>query len=209
MGRPHFSIASLLVVIGVLGIALAAFRNPSYLWANVTFSVAFAAIVLAIINTIYGRGANRAYWLGFALCGGTYFATCTAPGLREYLCPRLATEVIVDLLYPHVSPQPAPPPPQPQAGGMVVILPQGQVGWPGGMGVPAAPAPVSRWSAWSEPDRTNGDGYQIGTLSLVSSEAFRQIGHSLATLLVAVLGGTYARRRYEGATRDVPPEPDR
>jgi len=83
MRRPHFSIASLLVVIGVLGIALAAFRNPSYLWANVTFSVAFAAIVLAIINTIYGRSANRAYWLGFALRGGTYFATCTVPEMIQ------------------------------------------------------------------------------------------------------------------------------
>jgi hypothetical protein len=42
--------------------------------------------------------------------------------------------------------------------------------------VPQAPAPESRWSAWSEPDRTNGVGYPIGTVSLVGSEAFRQIG---------------------------------
>ncbi len=206
MDRPRFSIASLLVVIGVFGIALGAFRNPSYLWANVTFSVAFAAIVLAIINTIYGRGADRAYWLGFALCGGIYFATCTVPGIRDSLCPRLVTEVIFDLLYPHVSPQPPPPPPA-QPG--IVVIPQGQVGWQLGVRVPAPPVPVSRWSAWTEPDRTNGLGYPIGTINLVSSEAFRQIGHALATLMVAVMGGTYARRRVEGATRVMLPELDR
>jgi hypothetical protein len=207
MGRPHFSIASLLVVICVLGVALAAFRNPSYLWANVTFTVAFAAIVLAIINTIYGRGANRAYWLGFAVCGGTYFAICTVPGLRDSLNPRLATEVILDLLYLYVSPQPPPPPPQPQLG--MVMMMQGQIGGMAGIPAPAPPTLESRLSAWSEPDRTRGLGYPIGTVSLVSSEAFRQIGHSLATLLVAVLGGTYAQRRYERATRDLQPELDR
>ena len=36
----------------------------------------------------------------------------------------------------------------------------------------------------------------IGTVALCSSEAFRRIGHAMFTLLVAVLGGSYARRRY-------------
>jgi hypothetical protein len=204
MERPRFSIASLLVVIGVLGIALAAFRNPSYMWANITFTVAFAAIVLAIINTIHGRGACRAYWLGFALCGGTYFATCTVPGIRDSLCPRLATEMIFDCIYPHVSPPSGPDFPwaNTQAATQRARM--------RAMGIePAPPTFESRWSAWNEPDRTNGDGYQIGTVKLVSSEAFRQIGHALATLLVAVLGASYAQRRYERVTRDVPREPDR
>ena len=115
MRRPHFSIASLLAVIGILGVALAALVNPSYLWANVTFSMAFAAIVLAIINTVYGREARRAYWLGFSLCGGIYFAVCSVPSLRDSLCPRLATEAIFDFLYPHMAP------PMPTPSGMVTM----------------------------------------------------------------------------------------
>ena len=55
---------------------------------------------------------------------------------------------------------------------------------------------MSPWAAWTQPDRTVGVGYQIGSVSLGSSEAFRQIGHSMFTLLVAVLGGTFARHRY-------------
>src|SRR5262249_47811250 len=108
--RPRFSIASLLVVIGILGVALAALRNPSYLWANVTFTMAFASLVLAIVNPISGRAARRAYWLGFPVSGGAYFAVCSLPGLRDSVCPRLATEVIFDLLYPNMAP-PIPPAP--------------------------------------------------------------------------------------------------
>jgi len=71
--------------------------------------------------------------------------------------------------------------------------------------VAPAPAPESRWSIWNEPDRVVGVGYQIGTITLVSSDAFRQIGHSLVTILLAALGGLYARSRYASWTaRDMP-----
>jgi hypothetical protein len=199
MRRPRFSIASILAIIGIVGIALAAFRDPSYLWANATFSTAYAALVLAIINVLYSRGARRAYCAGFARCGWAFFAICSVPGLRESLCPRLVTEVIFDVLYPHVAPQPPPPAPGMARGpaGIMIQIPGQPGGAVGLVGMaPQAPAPESRWSAWSEPDRTNGVGYPIGTVFLVSSEAFRQIGHSMAALLVGVLGGVYARGRY-------------
>jgi hypothetical protein len=106
MPLPRFSIASLLAVIAILGVALAALRNPSHLWANVTFSVAFA---------------------------------------------------------------------------------------------------MSRLSAWNAPDRNYGVAYAIGSVSLVSSDAFRQTGHSLVTLLAEVLGGVYARSPYQSwAARETP-----
>jgi len=65
-----------------------------------------------------------------------------------------------------------------------------------GMAPSAPPALESRRSTWSEPDCTNGVGYAIGRDSLVTSEAFRQIGHSMAALLVGVPGGVYAQGRY-------------
>jgi hypothetical protein len=214
MQRPRFSIASLLVVIGILGVALAALRNPSYLWANVTFSLAFASLVVAIVNAVYGRSARRAYWLGFTVCGGAYFAVCSLPGLCQEVCPRLATEVIFDLLYPYMAPTVPPPPPVPPPSmtmGQMMNQMMGQARGGialRGMAMSAPPVPASSWSAWNEPDRSNGVGYQIGTVSLVSSEAFRQIGHSLATLLAGVLGGVYARSRHKvWAARDMPQEP--
>ena len=47
MRLPRFSIASILAVIAIFAVALAALRSPSYLWANVTFSLALCALVVA------------------------------------------------------------------------------------------------------------------------------------------------------------------
>jgi hypothetical protein len=224
MRLPRFSIANLLAVIGILGVALAALRNPSHMWANVTFSVAFATLIVAIVNAVYGRGEGRAYWLGFTLCGGAYFAVCWLPGLRDSLCPRLASEVLFDILYPNFGP-PAPaarPTPasrtpavtnQMQAAGKMSQI-QGRMASmrggdarnrAGGGTVARSQAQESRWTAWNKPDRIVDVGYRIGTVSLVSSDTFRQIGHSLVTILVAVLGGAYARSRYQAwGARDMP-----
>jgi hypothetical protein len=202
-----------LAIIGIVGVALAAFRDPSYLWANLTFSIAFAALIFAVINVLYDRGARRAYWVGFALCGWTYLTIYSVPGLHESLCPRLVTEVIFDLLYPQIAPQAPPPPVMAGAAARLMIQMPGQPSGAAGLiavGPPAPVAPESRWSAWSEADRSNGVGYPIGTVRLVSSEAFRQIGHSMAALLVGVLGGVYTRGRYRAwAMRDRAPEPGR
>jgi hypothetical protein len=211
--RFSFSIASGLAITGIVGVALAALRDPSYLWANVTFSITLTVLVLAVINALYGRGARRAHWLGFALCGWSYFMICSVPGLRDSLCPRPVTEVILDLLYPHVAPLAKLPPPAPGMAGNPSGLIIQMARQPGGefrlVGA-NPPAPASRWSAWSQPDRSNGVGYQIGTGALVSSEAFRQIGHSMVALLVGVLGGIYARGRCRvWATRNGSPEPGR
>src|SRR5271165_4104232 len=109
MRLPRYSIANLLALIAILAVALAALRRPSYLWANVTFSCALAAVVAAVLSAVYSRQAARAYWLGFSLCGGIYLSVCSMPGLRESVCPRLVTEVILDFLYPQLSPpQPTP-----------------------------------------------------------------------------------------------------
>jgi hypothetical protein len=211
MRLPRFSIASISAVIAIFAVALAALRSPSYLWANVTFSLALGALVVAIINVIYGRGAGRAYWLGFTLCGGIYLAICSFPGLHDSVCPRLVTEVVLDFLYPHLSPA------ETTSWGATLVVTTGTGNTGTGLQVmpgsptwhltrsQVSPSPrVPPWTAWTEPDRTIGVGYQIGTVSLNSSEAFRRIGHSMFTLLVAVLGGMFARHRYRISILDRP-----
>jgi hypothetical protein len=211
MKLPRFSIASILAVIAFVAVALAALRTPSNLWANVTSSLAMAALVGAIINVIYARGTVRAYWLGFSLCGGIYFSVCLVPGLRDSICPRLVTEVVLDLLYPHISAPTAPSPvlsigyttTVPLTGSVPTSL-QGVSAVNGSSvfvysnstTVTLPQLPTSQWAAWTEPDRRVGVGFPIGTVLLCSSEAFRRIGHSLFTLVAAVMGGTFARHRY-------------
>ncbi len=187
MRAARFSIGSLLAVIGILAVALAALRNPSYLWANAAFTAALAAVLAAVVSTVFGRGARRAYWLGFALFGGTYLAICSTPVLRDSVCPRLVTEPMLDMLYPFAAPDGARP-----------------IGGIPGMNMTPTPQP-SPWAAWTAPDRSIDFNYRIGSIRIGSPEAFRQIGHSLAALIVATLGGLFARNRYLVFARDGKP----
>jgi hypothetical protein len=142
--------------------------------------------------------------IGFLIAGGTYFAACFVPVVREAICVRLVTEPLLDLAYPVVAPTQPPPPATPAS--MAMYGSMMGAGGSRGMaqmmaamgGSPTAPAPPpSRWAAWTEPDRTIGVGFQIGTVNLVSSEAYRQIGHSLVVIVVGILGGFYARHRFD------------
>jgi hypothetical protein len=264
MRVTRFSIGSLLAVIAIVGVAMAALRNPSYLWANAAFTAALLAVVAAVVNAIVGKGARRAYWLGFALFGGVYLAVCSIPALRDSVCPHLVTEAIFDMVYPYTapaSPQPPPAPPYmatvlngatftvtPTPGAPTPVaprlppLPPGRSPFepdypesstpapaPPQFPAPVAPnvavgpapsggavqpaqfayyvqvqptSPTSPWAAWTAPDRSIGVGYQIGSINLVSSEAFRQIAHSLMALPVATLGGVFAGHRYQVSARD-------
>jgi hypothetical protein len=198
------------------------------------------AVLSAVINVIVGRGARRAYWLGFAIFGGAYLAICSTPAVRDAVCPRLVTEAIFDMIYPFTAPGTAQPPsstatiswvlpafnavPTPGSPNPAPVAPQWSPGWgsnvligPTNPGYAVQTAPTiawnttqlppqpNPWSAWTAPDRSIGVGFQIGSISLVSSEAFRQIGHSLSALLVATLGGVFARHRYHVSARDGQP----
>jgi hypothetical protein len=201
----RFSIARLAAIICLCGVGFAALHSPSYLWANAIFTAALVLLLIAAIRTVFDRGRSRAFATGFLIAGGTYFAACFVPVVREAICVRLVTEPLLDLTYPIVAPTQPPPPPTAASPGMYGGM-MGSSGssamammMMGGMGsTPPAPAPPpSRWSAWTEPDRTVGVGFQIGTVNLVSSEAYRQIGHSLAVIVVGILGGFYARHRFD------------
>jgi hypothetical protein len=107
----------------------------------------------------------------------------------------MVTKAIFDLLFPHVAPQHEPRPPAPAMAGDLAELIIQVAGQPGGVIrlVGAGPsAPASRWSARSEPDRSSGVGHPIGTVSLISSEAFRQIGHLISDA-ARLRGGRHLR----------------
>jgi hypothetical protein len=219
MRAPRFSIATLLTVIALSGVGLAALRSPSPLWASAIYTVAAVAIVAAASSAILGRGARRAYWLGFSLFGGAYFY------LTMGFNSHVVTEAMLDLLYPYAapqSPQPAPNPPTPfalrPAATAATSVSYGTNVWqqdsaaatvatPAAVAaLPAAPptfvpvsAPtVSAWEHWMQPDRRLGEFAPLDWYTArFSSVSFRQIGHSLAALLAATLGGVFVRWRYQ------------
>jgi hypothetical protein len=189
----RFSIKTLMVVIGLIAVAIAVLRNPSQLAASLTYTLAFASLVVAGVNAIcYGWGTHRAYCLGFLVCGGAYFAASAIPTLRE----NLATEAVFDLAFLSLNPAVPFVPPGPASMMPTAIsgLPLGVAGIGGGT-APLGSQPDSRWEFWTERDPMI-DG-SAGHIVLASSPAFRVVGHSVVTLFVAVFGGAYARRRYQ------------
>ncbi len=86
---------------------------------------------------------------------------------------------------------------------MVPVHPQPFAGIPGlNIAYDTATQPMRGCVDSKLPDRSFVFNNRIGSLGIGCSEAFRQIGHSFATLIVATLGGLFARSRYHVRVRD-------
>jgi hypothetical protein len=68
----RFTLKHLFIWTAVIALACVALRNASGLWVAVMFGLAFLAMAAAILLVIFRRGADRAYWIGFATFGWLY-----------------------------------------------------------------------------------------------------------------------------------------
>ena len=71
MVRPQFSLLQLVLLVGVVGIALAVVRLLSTMFGPWAFDVGLTPLILltALLIAIFGRGTFRAYVIGFYLSG--------------------------------------------------------------------------------------------------------------------------------------------
>lgn len=69
----RFSLKGLLSFIAVVSIACAALAKPSEFWAAMTGVMLFGCLFFALLAAIYGKPLHRAFWLGFAIIGWTWF----------------------------------------------------------------------------------------------------------------------------------------
>jgi hypothetical protein len=216
--KLRFSIARLVAVIVLCGVAFAATASPSNLWANATFTLALGVLVAGLVPLIVDRGRRRAFWFGFAVGGWAYFACAFGPWLADTVGPRLVTTAFLDIVYPHLVPaEPSPTPAMgggngimgmgPSSGGMGSMDMGAMMGAmgrrmlgrtvSGGMGGPP-PTQPTRWDRWTQLDRTpNSPTTRVGSMLLTSPVTFRTIGHSLFTLLIAYTTGVWARHRFD------------
>jgi hypothetical protein len=73
----RFSIRTLMAFVLVSAVGLAALRTAGDLSAGLLFLVALAAVGVAILGATFMRGAEQAWWIGFALfCGGYLTLAC-------------------------------------------------------------------------------------------------------------------------------------
>ena len=97
----RFSIAGLMGAVVVAAVCLAALRNASQAWSGAIFLLTRGVLGLAIINAIYRRGADRAWWLGFCLFGWGYLALVEPrPEIRS---PYLSTSLLLVIVRPYLA----------------------------------------------------------------------------------------------------------
>jgi hypothetical protein len=66
---PRISIAALLAIVLAVGAAFAALRTPCGLTLNLVFTLLSATLAWATLAAIVGRGRRQAFWVGFAIFG--------------------------------------------------------------------------------------------------------------------------------------------
>jgi len=138
--RLRFSIAGLMGVILFAALGLAALRNPTETWDGVIFLLTCGVLTLAVVGVACRSGAERAWWLGFALFGWGYFALAFSS--PHEVLPRLPTSVLLKAVMPKLV--------EPgmwagMGGGMRSIGPRFQFGGMVGVGGGASSSGLSPW----------------------------------------------------------------
>jgi hypothetical protein len=180
--RARFTVAGLLGLVGGIGVAFAALKSPSPLWAWTFVGVALASLAASLVGAAFARGRRRAYWSGYAACGWPYFAAVFVPGLSEVIGPWLPTTPAIAALYRRIEPTPT------------LLFMDGEIVFKSYL---EGRSSADRRPSWTRPDRTTGAVYSRAGVTTTPPRTFRFICHSILTMLFASLGGAFARRRYD------------
>ena len=182
--RPfRFSIATMLGVVLLVAVALAALRASTDAWDSGVLGLTLLILLAAILLAIHLTERRRASWLGFALFGWAYLIASLIPPVGSRL-PTTMGLAFIDTKIPGrqrawvtavlaytstAGTNPVQGYVYPQQGNTLVASPQGGVWlWDATTGKPLA-----------------GPGG--------STESFIRIGHSLLALALAFLGGHLSR----------------
>jgi hypothetical protein len=195
MKRIRFSIASLLVVVFFLAVGCAALRESTDLWESAAFTLTLGVLLASILLALHRTAKKRAFWIGFALWGGSYLGLSLFPSIDSRLLTTKALLYIDSQLpgRPVAITGQGWAPALNTNGQVIAFSPQGNTIAGGSQGV------VRIWNT--------GTGLSLGTVS-GTTENFVKIGHSLLALLLACAGGQLSRwlhgRNGAGSTGSVP-----
>jgi hypothetical protein len=182
MKRGHLSIASLLGVVAILGVGLAALRSPTQLWAGLALCLTLGSLTMAPLAAVYRRGTDRAFWVGFATCGWAYLVVHLAPWFDSHVGPHLATTAALDFAYDRLQP----PEPRGMPYPIYAYMPEA--------GTKSMTSRFAFSKAWLDPEWKVQPYFQMDRTMVLSTVRYRRIGHSLLALLAAYGGGTLTRR---------------
>jgi hypothetical protein len=73
MSGFRLSIAGMLGLVAIVALGLGSLRAASAIWTMIGATATLGLLLTGVVGACHGRGADRAFWFGFALFGGTYF----------------------------------------------------------------------------------------------------------------------------------------
>ncbi len=179
MKHIRFTIASLLVVVFLVGVGFAGLREANESWDSGLFSLTIAVLLLSIVLAIHRAEKRRAFWLGFALFGSAYLGLSLVPPIESRLITTKALAYldsgVLDAFSKTV-----------QAGGTFSGSPKEHT----------IKAPFQGIILKSRKQDGSLTSYYSALLGGGSGKTtnFVRIGHSLFALLAGWLGGQLSRR---------------
>jgi hypothetical protein len=91
MNPLRFSLATLVGVVILLGIGLAALRSASDVWAAGVFTGTLLFLFVSVLGVTFTRGRRRVFWGGFAIFGWGYSILALGPQFADLIGPHLLT----------------------------------------------------------------------------------------------------------------------
>ena len=194
MRRIRFNITSLLGVIVVSGVGFAALRESSDLWESGVFSLTLTALLISILLAVHRKESRRAFWIGFALFGGTYLGLSLVPSIESRLITTKGLAYVRSKVFER---------------SLKITKVRHSGNW--------RLVPTMGLESTSQPVQTvafTNDGKQLAATNKSqvrvwdaatgkrlsgwsgTTENFVKIGHSLLSLIAAILGGQLSRHLY-------------
>jgi hypothetical protein len=180
MRRFHVSIADLLLLVLVCGIAVAGLQSPTELGSSLLFTCAVGINLVAVVLAVYCREGRRAFWFGFAVFGWAYLVLGLIPEARS----QLATTRLFEYLFSRFVQKDAVVSVAFSVDGKKLAADYGNE--------------VRIWDA--------ATGKPLAVRS-VDPVLFQRVGHTLFTFLLALTGGVLTRNLASPRGEAEPKEP--
>jgi hypothetical protein len=195
MKRFRFHLGTLVILTLLLGVGFAALRESNEMWDSSILSITLAGLMTSMLLAIHRTDERRAFWLGFALFGWTYLGLSLVPSIES----RLLTSKVLAYLDSKV--------PRSSPAGLTDLDPYFSGSWDGlfvNNPQPNALVLNKGNGDWIVDVTAAGSNPTIFRNILAgrtvtwfgTTENFIRIGHSLAAMIVALLGGYISRRLY-------------
>ena len=184
----RISIRVLMAFVVFAAVGLAALRNADEVWAGMMLLLAMIAIGVAILGATLMRGAERAWWLGFAVFGGGYLVASLCPMRSDLATTRLLQSVIARSSLDSVIVARAPSQKFRMSDGRYDVAALNLFARDNGPGVPLVDVKGATVIVLQEPS-TRWRSILPGT---ANPDAFARVGHCLFAFLAGSLGGMVA-----------------